>query len=766
MKKELLLGTALIGVSLNAGLVESADAQVAPATTLTVCHSGGGQFATIHEALRAIAGDYSRPYDVQICPGTYPEAPGRIDFNGTIEGMGRVPDDVLVQDTQAAGTQYYFAVGTESSPYPGETMTVKDFHVDGTVFCHNGSPSCKAARCFQLQSAGLVQFDNMHITDCQDGILGNTWSPPDGSGIVIISGSKFNNNCSDAGPSHSIYINLGTVDVGGTITVNGTAIAAQPNTFGECNYGYNVKLRPFLGIVEHNNFVQNFTVASSAAIDDSEGGTLVVRGNTMTFGPQTGQNNQPPQAILLGGILGKNIPASYTIDHNSIVLSGVTKRFVPISSIDNNPDVVVTNNTFPPRSALGPHGILQGQGTIGAGNIYADGSAVSRAVQDSAFDDTTLLADYRGTSWPHNVSVPFPTKTVWGGNGKLTVSAPGYAVIGGPGGVDITRGALWVWTNPASISNRLALSAGFQTFDYGANDRITVSGRACGHGNPINVLGGSTTLSFASTTQTPACAARVYQGATLTAHDSGATGSNSGNSYLAYKGSSLHVDGTAGHDNVDETDASVVVNGLTIVPSGTAAPQAFTFSIRGGWINSGPKVVASGGKIRAVDGWQFVTYDAGPTDIPTITLNGTTGAHYTIKAAGGAVVYAGDNKVDIGGSGRGRGPAPEPVTYLVQSSASGSVVDSGFGRLNVYLDGSGTVKVSRANRSAQPIYLEIDSNSSGSVEISNPWRRTVDVCHLNGATIARQGALGSNYVVRLTNGGTVQFDRTSSVRCS
>jgi hypothetical protein len=130
------------------------------------------------------------------------------------------------------------------------------------------------------------------------------------------------------------------------------------------------------------------------------------------------------------------------------------------------------------------------------------------------------------------------------------------------------------------------------------------------------------------------------------------------------------------------------------------------------------------------------------------------------------VVYAGDNAVDLDGSFRHLGPPPHPVTYHVQSSAAGSVVNSGFGALNLYMDGPGTLKAGRAKNSTQPIYLEIEPKGSGSVEIANPWRRTLDVCYLNGATIASQGAVGRDYVLHLTNAGTVQFDEVGSVNCS
>jgi len=759
-RRELLLGTALVGVSLNIGQVEPASGQIAPAATLTVCGSGGAQYTTIHSALRAAAGDYSRPYDVRItCGGTYDEVPGRIDFNGTLEATA---PGVMVQDTLAAGAQYYFAVGTMTTPWPGSQLTMKGFHIDGLVRCPDGTVACKTRRCVQIQSTGRVTFDSMDFTNCQDGVLGADWTPGLGykSGLTIFSGNRFNNNCSPNGPSHSIYINAGTVVVGGTIDVGGTPVVAQPNVFGECNVGYNVKSRALRTIVDNNTFVQNFTVASSAAIDDSNGGLLEVVGNTMTYGPQTGKR-QPAYGILLGGLLGQNIPASYKIDRNTMTLSGVAVPFTPVSSLDNNSNVLVTNNRLPPRSALRGGLIIDGQGSIGAGNTYANGARVTPVVQNIAWDSTTLLADYRGTATPHDIAVGQPEKTVRGGNGLLTVSvnASTDAVIGGPGGINLHQerdgNNVWVWTDRASISNNVTLTKGFQTFDYGANDVLTVPGFPC-RKSAINVLAGHTTLRFESPTEATTCQAFIYNGATLTVHEA-----NAYNAFQVYPGGSLSIDGTVRREAVSETDGRVSVS--VNVQTDTAGRTPFVFSVNDGAVEGDTWVTAHSGTIAAIRGWRMTTFEDDPAHIPTITLSGPISQTYFIDAASGGVIFAGDNKVEVGGSGRARGPAPRPITYHIQGSAAGSTINAEFSPVSVYLDGPGHAKVGQANKSAQPARLEVDADGSGSVEITSPWRNGTDVAVLRGVAIASQGRVGSNYVVGFTNGGTVQFDHTGTV---
>jgi hypothetical protein len=159
----------------------------------------------------------------------------------------------------------------------------------------------------------------------------------------------------------------------------------------------------------------------------------------------------------------------------------------------------------------------------------------------------------------------------------------------------------------------------------------------------------------------------------------------------------------------------------------------------------------------------MTTFEDAPSHIPTITLAATTGETYFIEAVGGGTIFAGNNKVEVGGNRRARGPAPRPIAYHVQSSEAGSAVRAVFSPISVYLDGPGRVNVDRADRSPQPTRVEVDANGSGFVEITNPWRNGIDVAVLNGVTIASQGRVGANYVVGFTNGGSVQFDNTAAV---
>jgi hypothetical protein len=236
---------------------------------------------------------------------------------------------------------------------------------------------------------------------------------------------------------------------------------------------------------------------------------------------------------------------------------------------------------------------------------------------------------------------------------------------------------------------------------------------------------------------------------------------NARNSFNVYPGGSLRIDGTVEREAVSETNGRVSVS--VNVRTGELGPKPFAFSVIDGAVEGDTWLIARAGAVEAINGWRMTTFEDAPSHIPTIRLSATTAETYLIDAIGGGTIFAGNNKVEIGGNGRDRGPAPRPIAYHVQSSQTGSAVRAAFSPLSVYLDGPGRVKVDRANRSAQPTHIEVDANGNGFVEISNQWRNGIDVAVLNGVTIASQGRVGANYVVGFTNGGSVQFDNSAAV---
>lgn len=761
--------------------LNSGRAKAQAPTVITVCGTGGAQYTALNAAANSIADDYSRVYDMQICPGTYTSGM-HVAFNGTVEGMGTTADAVVLQ-TNCGSCQYYMGLGDIAAPYPGITLTVRNMAINGAVSA--GSPA-KAPRCVQVISGAELMFVNMHLENCQDGILENYLAVPYGGNRFILSGSTFDNNCSGSGPSHGIYINTGTVVVGpparavagiapapGLAIFAGGTVSVQPNTFHECNIGYNVKLRPYYALVDGNNFVQNFTLSSSGAIDIPEGGVSEVIGNTMTFGPQTGQNNNPPQAVLLGGTYGKNLPENLYVSGNTMVLSGVTKPFTPVASLTNNTSLVVVGNTFPLASALGGNGVLEGQGTIGTGNVYADSTPVPTAVQNSFADSTTQQVDYRGVSGPQSAVMSANDKTVWGGNGVLTVTpSTGAAVndwvIGGPGGLNVTQAdnpALFVWTDPASVNNNITLANSWNMFSFGANDQVYLTGKGCGGGAPINSLAGTVTVNWLAPTTGSNCNNHDYSNMVI--HGLSTSTNTIGYSVNVHPGASLTVDGSIFDVTLSEASGHIAVNNVTIVPTTTAfAAQEFSVTAFGGQLQMGPDLTIANGVASAINGWWIITYENGPVNEATIVAGGS-GSNFIMtgkgNATGGAVIYPGNNKFTTAGGTRSLGPPASPITYHVQASLAGTAIGAAFGAFNVYLDGPGVAAVQRANAQNQSDYVEIDPGGSGTVTIQQPWRAALDKCGLGGG-VTQTGSIvaGGTTTLSFSTGGKAVFQGTAS----
>jgi hypothetical protein len=76
------------------------------------------------------------------------------------------------------------------------------------------------------------------------------------------------------------------------------------------------------------------------------------------------------------------------------------------------------------------------------------------------------------------------------------------------------------------------------------------------------------------------------------------------------------------------------------------------------------------------------------------------------------------------------------------------------------IGGSGSATINGTTVNSLPANtVEMVSGSTGTVEFKN-WRHGTDVCKLSRVTITSQGAAGPNYVVHLSNGGTVKLDYT------
>lgn len=766
MRRELLAGTAIVGIALNVGGVAKAQTVVTVSQTGSACTANPVNFTDLHTALTAsnVKDNYATPIDIQMCPGTYTTG-GPIDFNGTLEGMGTTAADVDIV-VNSAGAQYYLSVGDELSAYPGVTAEIKNIQLDGTI-----STGGKASRLVQVIAGGFVRFDNVNFVNGQDGILTAGWSQyaRDGSGVIMVCSSHFTNMGSDAGPSHALYLQFGIDVVGyiGTLTINGQPYTCPPNSFSEVNYGYAAKFRPGgtrgVGYFEGNNASLNFDVSSSGAVQDGEGGTVHIIGNAMTLGPLTGTNNNPSQFLQYGGTLGENEPEAGLIQGNTFITNGVSQHVTIVSSFDDTTNITLAGNTLPLADQIAATGPILGMGSVGAGNVYADGTPVPESVNNTNFYGMQIAADFRGTSDPQSVTVP-KGELAWGGNGVLTATAGGIggAVIGGPGGLILNSGTVdtWAFSDPNSPADTFNITAGtYQIYAHGKDETFNM-GSCPGDTNPLDIFPGVTATINTMQPETGRFGCAVYQmGGTVTLNADGVSGTNSsGNTAQVWPGATFIETGIDGRPGWIGQDGTIIAQALTIQGATGVVPQVFSFEIDGGWINANPDLtIATGtGSITAINGMDITSYDNGPSGYPTITLKDTAVEKYTINANGGALIYPGIDEITVGGSARQSGPPDVPISVHVQSAAAGSSVNGGFGALSLYLDGPGTLKANTANTDAQPIYVEVDANGTGSLEVQQ-WHANDIAASAIGQPLS-QTNVGANEIAVFSNGGTVQFD--------
>lgn len=803
MRNELLMGASVLAlIELNSGYVEAQTPVVV--TAGTGC-PGGCTYPDPNSAFAALDGDYSKIYDVQIQPGVY-ERGGfhKLSFNGTVEGMGTIASNItlgngtvvsstapgVIFECLACGSgqpQAEVIVGTETSPYPGDNMVLKNFEINGTITSNStgGTVSIKMPRCVQTQGIGNFLVQNMAFLNCQDGIVGDPWTPTDGSGVILISGSVFNNNCSPAGPSHGFYLAYGTLAVGAvSVVMSGTTITGTANTFGECSNGYNNKSRSTVTEIEGNFYYQNFVCASSGAIDIPNGGSILIQNNVMVMGPQTGQDchgsSDASQAILVGGLLGQFVPANWLINNNTITLSGVTKPFHSVSNLQVDPGtILLTNNTLPAN--IPQNIILGGLGTIGTGNVYADSTPVTPVVQNSMIQGNTVLQDYRGTSGPQTLNVTTSSRSVWGGNGLLTMTmatnVAGLFIASGPGGLNLSvpRGpnviAVWGAANSTNIINTVFGNTQFYT--QGTNDQINIGalpsnpGPLCETLNPVVVESGKTTVTFNAhngATGNPTCKVYVQNGGTVSVVDDVFNAANNDVSIDGWSGATAMISGRSVRATFATTDSVVVENNLSLTAA-TGPTIIISGTITGGGVNCGPIATAAGGTVTAISGWSCTSFESSagaPVDVRTDPVS----INYVDQFVGGGTLYAGLDKVTVSGSARSLGPPPRPVALHVQNAAAGSTLGSGSGAFSVYLDGPGVAAVGRNATQQQSDYVEIDANGSGSINIQQTWRTGFDTCGLGtGVTVVSSTQSGGNDILKFSTGGTIQFTASTNVTC-
>ena len=298
---------------------------------------------------------------------------------------------------------------------------------------------------------GVMTLTNCEFRNNQNGILANAVIPQLSVNTIAIDHCLFSGNGSGTGYTHNLYV--GGVD----------KLVATNSIFEGAKVGHEFKSRALVNQIEGNVFRDGPAGTASYDIDLPNGGTAVIRNNSIEKGPNA-ENN----AMVHFG--GEGIPyagSSLLVEGNVFIndKGGSTVAVLNQTAIS----VAINDNEFrdiaSSQIARGPAG---GTGnTDGAGQTLPDINLVG------ALPGNTLVFTDND---PHSVVLTGTLMAVQGGGGRLTVSAiSGHVIaIGGAGGMDFTgiapSGGNSVSTKAGSV-NTIRLS-GQDLIDSQGTDRI------------------------------------------------------------------------------------------------------------------------------------------------------------------------------------------------------------------------------------------------------------------------------------------------------
>jgi hypothetical protein len=539
-----------------------------------------------------------------------------------------------------------------------------DLHIEGFTFQGTHIPDD-----WGHNGAGIrVDNGNLSLVNCafignQDGILTNS-----GQSIsVSIDHSLFDGNGGNdgngAGNIHAIY-------VGNVASFKMTNSIAE-NTL----VGHEVKSRAQVNTIENNTIISGVgTGTGSYAIDLPNGGTSVIRNNTIIKGP-----NAENQNIIHFG--GEGIPYA----GSSLLVQG--NLFLNT----RNGAVGVLNQTAIPVTITG--NVLDG---LPAGSLVQGPAKVSGNWDKTAglLADATLVGVLPGSTMIitdaliHQVTLNGgQIQAVQGGAGHLSVDvqAGHIVVIGGVGGMDVTEHGTTggnQYTTAAGSVNSLSLADGLNLVDSEGTDTIT------GNGNETGVVNGTATITGGAGNSTWA----INGTAKVT------TGSGSEFLSLGAASSQVFITGTQDFFRLDS-------NGGTGAWDVTNAGQAVRGSMTGGAVTmqvySGATHIATSsggaGSTLRLDEGDATVVSAGKDVIwagagnATVLVNGGAEIHagagvlavYAHGGGGGANVYGAAGDYVIGGDSGGVTYHGGDAASTVEAQVSGITLLGGAGLMTV-----------------------------------------------------------------------------------
>ncbi|MGI4943103.1 MAG: beta strand repeat-containing protein [Janthinobacterium lividum] len=539
-----------------------------------------------------------------------------------------------------------------------------DLHIEGFTFQGTHIPDD-----WGHNGAGIrVDNGNLSLVNCafignQDGILTNG-----GQSIsVSIDHSLFDGNGGNdgngAGNIHAIYVG----DVASFTMTNSIA----ENTL----VGHEVKSRAQVNTIVNNTIISGVgTGTGSYAIDLPNGGTSVIRNNTIIKGP-----NAENQNIIHFG--GEGIPyAGSSLLVESNLFSNT--RYGAVGVLNQTAlSVTITGNVL---DGLPAGSLVQGPAKV-SGNWDKTAGLLADATLVGVLPGSTMIVT---DALDHQVTLDGgQIQAVEGGAGQLSVDvwAGHIVVIGGAGGMDVaehggTGGNQY--TTAAGSVNSLSLADGMNLVDSEGTDTIT------GNGNETGVVNGTATITGGAGNSTWAIngTAKVTTGS---GSEFLGLGTASSQVFINGEQDFFRLDSNGGSGAWDVTNAGQVVRGA--MTGGAVTMQVYSgamhISTSGG--GAGSTLRLDEGDATVVSGGQDVIW-AG-TGNATVLVSGGAEVHagtgelavYAHGGGGGANVYGAAGDYVIGGDSGGVTYHGGDAANTVEAQVSAITVLGGAGLMTV-----------------------------------------------------------------------------------
>ena len=263
----------------------------AAARTLEV--GPGKDFANPSDAAKAVrAGD-----TVQIQPGEYFDCATWSASKITVEGVGAA-DKVLITDKTCGGKALFITTGAD--------ITIRNLTLTrARVPDGNGAG-------IRSEGAGLT-VDHVRFVNNQNGILAGG---PQGGTMVVRNSEFVRNGVCEAACSHGIYVG------------NLASLRVEGSTFRDTRQGHHIKSRAALTEVLNNSIEDGPTGTASYMVEVPNGGSVLVRGNTMVKGPQAENHTG---AIVIGAEGVTQPTRQITIEDNTFKNEGDYQTFFVVN---------------------------------------------------------------------------------------------------------------------------------------------------------------------------------------------------------------------------------------------------------------------------------------------------------------------------------------------------------------------------------------------------------------------------------------------------